>query len=158
MTERILSCYDMTHEFPPASSGGDSIRAGAGIGITATGDTVPADHENSIATLGRAAYVTARGNWQAEQGIFCWANSSGNTLTAPGQLAYWETDEIVGSDDGDNFAGVVYRVDERGVWVLSRFDLNEADAPTPPSTPTLAQVLAAGADADGIVITNLGQG
>jgi len=128
MAERLLSCYDMTHEFPPASVGGDLIREGAGIGLNADGHAVPADHETSVVTLGRAAYVTERGNWQSEQGIFCWANSSINELTSPGQLAYWESDEVVGSDDSNNFAGIVYRIDDRGVWVLSRFDLHKADA------------------------------
>lgn len=124
MAERLLSCYDMTHEFPAASVGGDDIREGYGIGLNASGECVPADHASAVVTLGRAAYITPTGNWQSEQGIFCWANSSEDTLTAVGQLAYWEDAGTVGDDSSKNFAGIVYRINEYGVWVLSRFDLS----------------------------------
>lgn len=127
-TPRLLSCYDMTHEFPVAS--GSTIYHGSFVGLNAAGLVIPGG-DNVVCPLGRAQ--TPRGlplvgdgakRVEIDQGIFLWTVVGTAVVRADvGELIGFEDDQDV-NQAGTAPAGIIYDLpraeDPAGsIWVLT---------------------------------------
>jgi hypothetical protein len=122
MTRRRVSPYDMKHCY----LAGGTIEAGKAVMIAADGDVEEAGAADGV-SLGRACESVSSGEYiNVDQGIFSWEQGAGTTIAKAhrGLVVYWEDDETVSLTpvDGQE-AGVVYDVDDFGIWVLTTFDL-----------------------------------
>lgn len=127
-TPRLLSCYDMEHEYPVNS--GSTIYNGAWVGLDVDGLLVPAGAA-SLILLGRARTPnglpllgTNTNLCKVDQGIFRWTvEGSAPTRADVGQIIYATSDQEANLT-GTNIGGIIYDLrrseDPAGsIWVLT---------------------------------------
>lgn len=95
---------------------------------TTTGRVVPGAASTTLVAVGRKGLndqttVAADETVEAESGVFKWANSAGDAIAATqeGQDCFIEDDQTVAATDGVGTlsrAGIVYKVESDGVWVI----------------------------------------
>lgn len=99
-----------------------TIYAGALVAVNASGKAVPASDTAGLTVVGRAQHPAKTGEKiTVKVGCFAYDAASGVTFTAAdaGSIAYVTDDHTVDKSGGTNkiVAGIVYDVDEQGVWI-----------------------------------------
>lgn len=116
--------------------GGTTVWAGSLVALNAGFAAPGATATGRIAT-GRACATTvnagadgSNGYIQVEPGVFRWGNSSAGDAIADadiGKVCYIVDDQTVAKTDGTgtrSAAGIIYRVDSLGVWVITGLGVN----------------------------------
>lgn len=116
---------------PPMNGGSKVYQGGLGC-LNSEGNAVPGATATGLECLGRVERTTdntagadAAISTEIQPGCFLWANSaSTDTITKAevGKVCYIVDDQTVAKTDGTasrSPAGIVYRVDTAGVWVIS---------------------------------------
>lgn len=142
-----------------------TIYAGALVAVNASGKAVPASDTAGLTVVGRAQHPAKTGEKiTVKSGCFAFDAADGVTFTAAdaGSIAYVADDHTVDKSGGTNkiAAGVVYDVDEQGVWIRTVDEAQEAaavaaiaDAAEPAITAgaAIADVVAAGEDSANLI-------
>jgi hypothetical protein len=119
--------FDSVMEF--RGDGATTFFQGGIVAIeTTTGRVAPAITATTLICVGRKGLgdqttVAASESIEVESGIFKFANSGGDPIpiTQEGQDCFIEDDQTVAATDGTSTrsrAGIVYKVETDGVWVI----------------------------------------
>lgn len=115
-TRRMLSPYDMEHEFVVAT--GVTIYEGGMAGVNAAGLLVPANTSTMVRMVGRACSTilaaAAGSRLKVEQGIFSYGNGASIAAADRFDPVYVVDDESVNKTNTAPQAGLFYEVDPLG--------------------------------------------
>lgn len=110
-----------------------TIYAGALVAVNGNGKAVPASDTAGLTVIGRAQHPAVSGEKiTVKVGCFAFDAASGVTFTAAdaGSIAYVTDDHTVNKTGGTNkiVAGIVYDVDDQGVWIRTADEAQDAAA------------------------------
>lgn len=134
-TEKDVSPYEECPELVCVT--GTTIQKGAMVGLNISGQAVKSSDPTCVKVLGRALEFTrasvgatavgpayAGSTIRVEQGVFIWNNGSSMTDANIGKPCFVQDDNTV-KGTGTLVAGVVKKVDTKGVHVLSGIGIDQ---------------------------------